>query len=189
MAITLNGSASDFRTQLGLGTAALQNVGTGANNVVQLDGSGNLPAVDGSLITGIASGELLRNIHYAENNNSFAYASTSEQAVLSSPSITPVDANSKFLIVYHDQIQLSTQGLTAYFKLSRDTNNISGTMRNESGNNDVRHPITIVQTDAPATTSAITYHIRGYNQTTGLTVTCSHGATVRTMTVYEYDGS
>ena len=47
MAITLKGSVSDFRTQLGLGTAALQNVGTGANNVVQLDGSGNLPAVDG----------------------------------------------------------------------------------------------------------------------------------------------
>jgi len=189
MAITLKGSVSDFRTQLGLGTAALQNVGTGANNVIQLDGSGNLPAVDGSLITGVASGELLRNIYYAENNTQFNYASTSEQAVLSSPSITPVDANSKFLIVYHDQIQLSTGGLTAYFKLSRDANNISGTMRNESGSNDIRFPINIIQTDAPATTSAITYHIRGYNQTSSLTVNCSHGNSVRTMTVYEYDGS
>ena len=41
------------RTQLGLGSAALLNAGTGANNVVQLDGSSKLPAVDGSNLTGI----------------------------------------------------------------------------------------------------------------------------------------
>ena len=60
---------------------------------------------------------------------------------------------------------------------------------NRVGNNDIRFPINIIQTDAPATTSAITYHIRGYNQTSSLTVNCSHGNSVRTMTVYEYDGS
>jgi microcystin-dependent protein len=36
-----------------LGTAATQNVGTAAGNVVQLDGSARLPAVDGSQLTGI----------------------------------------------------------------------------------------------------------------------------------------
>jgi hypothetical protein len=36
-----------------LGTAAALNVGTGANNVVQLDGAAKLPAVDGSALTGI----------------------------------------------------------------------------------------------------------------------------------------
>lgn len=36
-----------------LGTAAVLNVGTSANNVVQLNGSAQLPAVDGSLLTGI----------------------------------------------------------------------------------------------------------------------------------------
>ena len=41
------------RTNLGLGTAATLNVGTGANNIVQLNGSAQLPAVDGSLLTGI----------------------------------------------------------------------------------------------------------------------------------------
>ena len=41
------------RTNLGLGTAATQNVGTSANNVVQLDGTAKLPAVDGSQLTGI----------------------------------------------------------------------------------------------------------------------------------------
>ena len=41
------------RTNLGLGTAATLNVGTSANNIVQLNGSAQLPAVDGSLLTGI----------------------------------------------------------------------------------------------------------------------------------------
>jgi hypothetical protein len=39
----------------GLGTAATQDVGTSANNVVQLNGSGALPAVDGSNLTGIST--------------------------------------------------------------------------------------------------------------------------------------
>ena len=48
-------SASTARTNLGLGTASVLNVGTSANNVVQLDGSAKLPAVDGSLLTGITA--------------------------------------------------------------------------------------------------------------------------------------
>lgn len=39
----------------GLGTAATQDVGTSANNVVQFNGSAQLPAVDGSNLTGIAT--------------------------------------------------------------------------------------------------------------------------------------
>ena len=45
--------ASAARTTLGLGTAATLNVGTSANNVVQLDGTGKLPAVDGSQLINI----------------------------------------------------------------------------------------------------------------------------------------
>jgi len=37
----------------GLGTSSTLNVGTSANNVVQLDGSAKLPAVDGSQLTNI----------------------------------------------------------------------------------------------------------------------------------------
>lgn len=48
--------ASAQRTTLGLGTAAVLNVGTGANNIVQLDGSSKLPAVDGSALTNISVG-------------------------------------------------------------------------------------------------------------------------------------
>jgi len=39
-----------------LGTAAALDVGTGANNVVQLDSSGNLPAINGAALTGIDAG-------------------------------------------------------------------------------------------------------------------------------------
>lgn len=52
-AITGAASASDQRTALGLGTAATLNVGTAANNIVQLDGAAKLPAVDGSNLTGV----------------------------------------------------------------------------------------------------------------------------------------
>jgi len=45
------------RTSLGLGTVATLDVGTGANNVVQLDGSSRLPAVDGSLLTNVTATE------------------------------------------------------------------------------------------------------------------------------------
>jgi hypothetical protein len=45
--------ASAQRTTLGLGTVATLDVGTSANNVVQLDGSSRLPAVDGSQLTNI----------------------------------------------------------------------------------------------------------------------------------------
>ncbi len=48
-------NAGTARTNLGLGTAATQDTGTGANNIVKLDGSSRLPAVDGSQLTGLSS--------------------------------------------------------------------------------------------------------------------------------------
>lgn len=50
--------AAAARTALALGTAAVLNVGTGANQIVQLDGSARLPAVDGSQLTGISGGSV-----------------------------------------------------------------------------------------------------------------------------------
>ena len=48
-------SASTARTNLELGTSATLDVGTTANDVVQLDASARLPAVDGSQLTNISS--------------------------------------------------------------------------------------------------------------------------------------
>ena len=53
----VDGHLSGIDTKLGtLGTAAFLDVGTSANNVVQLDGSSRLPAVDGSQLTNLPSG-------------------------------------------------------------------------------------------------------------------------------------
>lgn len=49
-------AGSTYATTASLGTAAPLNVGTAANNVVQLDGTAKLPAVDGSQLTGISTG-------------------------------------------------------------------------------------------------------------------------------------
>jgi trimeric autotransporter adhesin len=51
-------SAATARTNLGLGTAAELNVGTGNNNIVQLNGTAQLPAVDGSLLTGLTASQI-----------------------------------------------------------------------------------------------------------------------------------
>ena len=51
-------SASTARTNLGLGTAATQDVGTSASNVVQLDGTAKLPAVDGSQLLNLPGGSV-----------------------------------------------------------------------------------------------------------------------------------
>ena len=48
-------NAATARTNLGLGSASVEDVGTSAGNVVQLNGSAQLPAVDGSLLTGVVA--------------------------------------------------------------------------------------------------------------------------------------
>lgn len=50
--------AVGYQKASGFGTAAYLNVGTAANNVVQLNGSAQLPAVDGSLLTGINAAQI-----------------------------------------------------------------------------------------------------------------------------------
>ena len=52
-ATTVTNSLALKANSADLGTAATQDVGTSAGNVVQLDGSAKLPAVDGSQLTGI----------------------------------------------------------------------------------------------------------------------------------------
>lgn len=47
--------AATARATLGLGSAAVEDVGAGAGNLVQLDGSSRLPAVDGSQLTNLPS--------------------------------------------------------------------------------------------------------------------------------------
>jgi len=54
--LTADSNATSGVAWSSLGTAAALNVGTAANNVVQLDGTAKLPAVDGSQLTNLPSG-------------------------------------------------------------------------------------------------------------------------------------
>ncbi len=65
---------STARTNLGLGTAATENTGTSANNIVKLDGSGRLPAVDGSQLTGV-SGSGIFTTSYTSVDQSITFGS------------------------------------------------------------------------------------------------------------------
>ena len=52
-AVATSGAYSDVTGTPTLGTAAALDVGTGANNIPQLDSNGKLGAIDGSQLTGI----------------------------------------------------------------------------------------------------------------------------------------
>tara|TARA_A200000159_G_scaffold164775_2_gene196190 strand:- start:8 stop:397 length:390 start_codon:yes stop_codon:yes gene_type:complete len=54
-AVATSGAYSDVTGTPSLGTAAALNVGTGANNIPQLDSSGKLGAIDGSQLTGVSA--------------------------------------------------------------------------------------------------------------------------------------
>ena len=69
-------NAAAQRTTLGLGTSATLDVGTGANNIVQLNGSSKLPAVDGSLLTNLPTGQTSRKMVHANNGNNATYSTT-----------------------------------------------------------------------------------------------------------------
>ena len=81
-----------------LGTAAAEDVGTSAGNVVQLNGSAQLPAVDGSLLTGITASVAALNdigdVSAAAPNNGdvIAYNSTSGDWESSAPASAPVSS-------------------------------------------------------------------------------------------------
>ena len=63
-AVATSGAYSDVTGTPSLGTAAALNVGTGANNIPQLDGSGKLPAIDGSNLSGVSAGVSAAKAHY-----------------------------------------------------------------------------------------------------------------------------
>ena len=97
--VATTGAYSDLTGTPTLGTAAALDVGTSANNVVQLDGTAKLPAVDGSQLTGIIATVAALNdigdVSAAAPNNGdvIAYNSTSgdwEAAAqsVSAPSVT-----------------------------------------------------------------------------------------------------
>lgn len=88
--------AAAARTTLELGTAAVLNVGTGANNIVQLDGSARLPAVDGSQLTGVtvaAAGSNTQVVYNASGvyagHSGMTYSSTNSRLTVAGGLVAP----------------------------------------------------------------------------------------------------
>ncbi len=68
--------AAAARIALALGTSATLNVGTGANQIVQLDGSARLPAVDGSQLTGITAAAAEIDTELSDNHGDGSWEDT-----------------------------------------------------------------------------------------------------------------
>src|SRR5210317_211537 len=76
-----------------LGTAAAEDVGTSAGNVVQLDGSARLPAVDGSQLTNLpGSPKPNVSVSSPSTDQTLSAPSTNEEAYIYTPS-TPITVN------------------------------------------------------------------------------------------------
>jgi hypothetical protein len=123
-------NASTARTNLGLGTASTQDVGTTANNVVQLNGSAQLPAVDGSLLTNITATDNtklaiannlsdLNNVATARTNLGLGTASTQDVGTAAN-NVVQLDGTAKLPAV--DGSQLTNISPTGALLI---TNNLS----------------------------------------------------------------
>ena len=113
-------NASTTRTQLGLGTAATQDVGTSANNVVQLNGSGALPAIDGSNLTGVAETKpTISSISPSTITNAQTSVTITGTNFTSVPLVQAI--NSTGGIIFADTVAFtSATSITANFTLTTD---------------------------------------------------------------------
>lgn len=181
MAITLT-TKDAFKTSLGLGTAADLDVGTGANNILQLDSNGKVPAgLDASLLS--LSGGKLKNVYTQSGSSQYAFTTNVN---IMNITVTPVSANSKFLLLYSDSaMAINTGGLSLYSRFDRGGTGLGNYTRLEAGGH-MRKPINLITVDAPNTTSSITYNVNMYLQSGG-TGYVSYSSGKRTFFVIEYE--
>lgn len=188
MAITISGDASTTRTNLGLTSVAELNVGTGANNLIQLDSSGNLPAINAAALTGIYGG--VKQIVSSASSSAYTFTTTSasEDTVLST-SITPTSSTSKMLVLFSDGIQNQGTNNTFFNRFTRDVSggaetNITGDLRYEAAGS--TFGIFGYQfLDEPGTTTPLEYKRYFWGQ--GSTMMLSMNGHVRTLIVIELD--
>ena len=172
-----NGSgANPVWDDVDLGTAAALDVGTGANNIVQLDSSGNLPAVDGSSLTGV--GKVLQVVH--ANSTSKITASTQTWTTAVSASITPSSTSSKILIL--GTVTLSQTGGnvlgTRFLRNSTVVGSLTGQAQYLSTSNSGSWWLKSLSNnylDSPNTTSSITYYAQGFGHEGTLNINSSNG--------------
>jgi len=188
--ITFGDSASSVRTALGLGTGSILNVGTGANNIVQLDGSGNLPALDGSALTGLA-GKKVKQIVSTSNSTELSFTNSSYADGIE-VNITPSSTSSKIMVFYSDGLYNTSYGVAVNIRIVR----VDGGSNPTWGNYQLEtswapqnmQPTSICFVDSPSTTSQITYRSQ-YNHQNGSTGYLSFNNTTRQIIAMEFDVS
>jgi len=182
MAFTLSGDAATNRTNLGLGTAATLNtgtgsgdvplnsdlgtaaaldVGTGANNIIQLDGSGNLPAVDGSNLTGVSGGGKVLQMWETSQSTQVSTTSTGMTSTGFSITLTPNSSTSKLVGIYSTNGGISAVSQRMSLEWRRDgTYFAEGTISSEITNaNSTEQSIVITWAKPTNSTSSTTFEL------------------------------
>lgn len=111
--LVANADAAAARTDLALGTAATLNVGTAANNIVQLDGTAKLPAVDGSQLTNVIAGSTV-TITAGDGLTGGGALTTDRTIDLGTPStITTASTNSTTASSHNHALSINVADLTS----------------------------------------------------------------------------
>ena len=129
-------SASTARTNLGLGTAATLDAGTGASNLVQLNGSSQLPAVDGSNLTNVgkfidysvlsSNANIFKNRGYNISANSLTLTLPARSTLTDGDSIAFTSAASYSLTIQLNSADSSTSNI--FYNVATATNASSHTI-------------------------------------------------------------
>ena len=121
-------AGTTYLTSSDIGTAAPLDVGTSANNVVQLDSTAKLPAVDGSQLTNVSAGKVLQHVHASVSsvltgttvmNADDTIPQNTEGNEVITLAITPTSATSRLLItanIFHSAEISAYNMITALFQ-------------------------------------------------------------------------
>ena len=175
--VTLGDSAAAVRTGLGLGTASTLDSGNAANNILTLDGSGNLPAINAAAITGIADGKV-EQVVVDDSNVQVAFTNTSFADTEYTLNITPSSASNKIIVIWSCPVWNSQQNVAANARILQNGADMTGTCQIEqNGGSSATHFVMHFR-QSPNTTSQITYKVQMYSQGGGTmyrSLSQSHG--------------
>lgn len=165
--LTLGDSASAVRTNLGLGTAATLNSGNSANNILTLDGSGNLPAINGAAVTGISAGKVIQMVS-DDSNTEVAFTNTAYADTEYSLNITPSSASNKIIVIFSCPVWNSQQNVAANVRILQDGADMTGTCQIEQNGGQSATHFVMHFRQSPSTTSQINYKVQMYSQGGGV---------------------
>ena len=167
-------AGSTYLTSSSIGTAAPLDVGTSANNVVQLDSTAKLPAVDGSQLTNVSAGggKVLQVLQTVKTDVTSTTSTSAADITGMSVSITPSATTSKILVNFDIQGSADqSSGQNYHVHLVRDSSNI---FQGDADGSRVRCTVngaesdgvgssfhrSMMYLDSPSSTSAVTYKLQ-----------------------------